>query len=301
MAKTSFNQRVGLESTPVEDDFPQSARNGLMYILQQFIDDDFIKTRHLSSSLHAIYLELLRTGKSDFLSIDKNIDIGDCHKLLGEMPWDKVYVFCERVYDNLLIEKSSYDSYNEESHLDMPLEQVKALFESELNNLCSEENLGYRFQEGQFYKPGRPQTQKNIIKANTVLADHRLHRVKVHYNKACRFFNERINPDYQNSVKEALCALESAAEIMSGKKVSKDFSREISKLSGPDTDKLPPPVVQAMIKIFGYRGTGEGVSHGNTDGLQVSRFEAELILSIVGAFVTYLVDFYNNLEPDIPF
>ena len=92
-----------------------------------------------------------------------------------------------------------------------------------------------------------------------------------------------------------------AAEILSGEKISKDFTREMQKLGGIEYDKIPSPIIGAMIKIFAYRGTAEGVAHGITKGLRVSSTEAELVLSIVAAFITYLVSFFDGLKDEPPF
>lgn len=75
----------------------------------------------------------------------------------------------------------------------------------------------------------------------------------------------------------------------------------MQKLGGIEYDKIPSPIIGAMIKIFAYRGTAEGVAHGITKGLRVSSTEAELVLSIVAAFITYLVSFFDGLKDEPPF
>ncbi len=92
-----------------------------------------------------------------------------------------------------------------------------------------------------------------------------------------------------------------AAEILSGEKVSKDFTREMLKLGGTEDDKIPSPIITSMIKIFAYRGTAEGVAHGVSEGLRVSSNEAELILSLVASYITYLVSFFDNNKDKTPF
>ncbi len=301
MGKTTFNQRFGIDNTkPIENDFPKSAKIGLAYIIQDLINCEYIISSDINSWAH-IYRELQRISKQTFEPITENRSQDQCFKLIESSEWYKIFMLCERIYNKLLKEKAYYNSYHEDWILEHSLEHVQRYFENEINNLLKEENIGYQFLNGEFSRLGRIQTQKNINQAAAVLANPKLFKVKNHFNKAYHFFSDRENPDYQNCVKEAMCALEAAAEISSGLKISKDFVKEIKKLEGNQIDKIPPPIIQSMIKLFGYRGTAEGVSHGNTVGLRIGRLEAELILSMIAACISYLVDFFDEIEPDIKF
>lgn len=294
----SFQQRFGLsDKQVVESDFPLSARKALMYLFHQMVDRQYV-----SKGWQALYAELARSAREDFQLVDDSVASDACAQVLVKMPWHAVYSACERIYKGLLTETGHWEGYNGDKwEVDLPIDQVRAHYSEEINNVLSEENLGYQFVDGLFIKPGRVQTQRNINKVTSALADPRLLKVRRHYNKAMTFFSERERPDYENCVKEAVCALEAAIEILSGTNVSKDFAKEVTKLSGSETGKVPGPVAQAIIKIHAYRGAGQGVSHGTIQGAQVSRHEAELVLSTVAAFITYLVDFYQSQEPEIPF
>jgi hypothetical protein len=294
----SFQQRFGIgDKSRIDSDFPETDRRGLLYLLHELVQRAYIP-----KGWPAIYLELARAGREDFNIVSDDVSPKVCSEILLRMPWFGVYVFCERTNKNLLSHTGHWDGYNNDDWvIDLSLEEVSKFFSDEINNLLSEENIGFEFRDGYFYRPGRIQTQKNINRVTAALSEPRLIKVRTHYNKAHGFFRAIEHPDYENCVKEAVCAMEAATEILSGAKVSQDFSREVNKLSGNETGKLPTPVAQAMIKIYAYRGAGSGVSHGNTNGLIVTRLEAELVLSVVAAFVSYLVDFFERKEPDIPF
>lgn len=299
--KPSFQQRFGISpKAPIDADFPPSTRSALMFILQRFAENSAIRTDISSNRWKVIFVELLRTAKRNFEEVGRGIGAAHCHELLAKLEWYQVYTFCERIYDSLISETSYYDQERDERIIQISLEENRNRFESELNTLLSEENIGYVFEQGEFRRPGRPQTQKNVSRVNAVLSDPALHTVKTHYIKAYNFFSNK-NPDYENAVKEALCALEAAIEIKSGQKVSKDFARQVMTLSGIEPNQIPTPIVQAMVKLHAYRGAGTGVAHGSTEGLKVTGTEAELILSLAAAFITYTVEFYDYLEPEIPF
>jgi hypothetical protein len=173
----------------------------------------------------------------------------------------------------------------------VPLHQIQLDYAEEINNLLSEENLSFVFEEGEFRRAGRPQTQKNISRMNAVLTEPRLEKVLKHFQKAYGFFSAKES-DNENALKEAVTAIEAAIEIVSGYKVSKDFAKEVQKLS---QDGVPAVIVQVITKLHACRGSASGAAHANTaDGFQVGHLEAELVLSLSAAVITYIVDHYNS-------
>jgi hypothetical protein len=270
-----------------------------MFIIQKFVDEKCVKVKDEGNSWNPILIELLRTSKAEYEPVALFPASTECLGALTGMSWQLVYAFIERFYDNLLVENSTYVG-DGDWRLDEPLDQVRQRFTEEINALLSEENLAYQFADGVFNRPGRPQTQRNIVRAQAVLADPHLLPAKQHFVKAQDFFSARP-PDYENAVKEAICSLEAAIEIRSGRKVSKDFTGEMEKLSGNAADKIPAPIAQAMIKLHAYRGAAKAVAHANPTGLNVSKYETELVLSTSAAWITYVADFFDSIEPDVPF
>jgi hypothetical protein len=300
MNKLPFGQRFGFEqSKPIDDDFPESARVALAYLLDNLVHKGYV------SSWREVYDELHRTGRlvdvksgasGRVLALD----------LLREMNWVQVYVFCERVYDCLLIPRGYFEESLPYDHSGAWVEtesisEVRAYYVDGLNSILAEENIGYHFVNGQFQRRGRPQTQKSIQRLGAVLADPRLARVRVHFNKARKFFDERPEPDTENCVKEAVCALEASVEILTGKPASRNFDRVIRQFQGNEPGKIPPPIVEGMIKLRAYRGGAQGVAHAALEGSAVSEVGAELVLSLVATYITYLVDLFQQEEEELPF
>ncbi|KJS87769.1 MAG: hypothetical protein JM58_03190 [Peptococcaceae bacterium BICA1-8] len=166
--------------------------------------------------------------------------------------------------------------------------------------LC-EENLDYRFNNGQFEREGRLHTQKSIKRMGAILSNSELYLVRQHYNKALKFFGEKPIPDLTNCVKESMCALESCIEIITGKKASVNFTKAIRELQKSDLINIPPTITESIIKIYAFRGESQGVAHSSPEGSKVTETEAELILNLVAAYITYLVDSLLIRKEDIPF
>jgi hypothetical protein len=296
--KLPFGQRLGVgHSNPVDDDFPESARIALSFLLADLVANEYI------DSWAKVYAELQRTGR---LPDTEDCEWWETLDYLRAMDWIQVYTFCERVHDRLLSRRGYLEESLPYDHPDAwveteSLSDVRAYYTEELNNILAEENIGYVFVNGQFQRRGRPQTQKNIQRMGAVLANPQLTSVRVHFNKARKFFDERPQPDVENCVKEAVCALEAAVEILTGKPASKSFDKVIRQLQGTEPGEIPPPIAGGIIKLRAYRGGAQGVAHAALDGNVVSKAEGELVLSVVAAYITYLYGLLSKEEEDIPF
>ncbi len=308
MDKTPFSQRLGIQqSKPIDNDFPNSGRVALVYLLQDLANRNYVRY-NAENPWHGnwkkwsiIITELQRTGRqlADNESFQDPLDLAAW--LLGQMRWDQVYTFCERVYDRILISQSYLDEDIDRWFEGDPIEDIKQFYTEELNSILAEENLAFQFDGGLFERRGRAQTQKSFQRVGAVLSHPSLLDVRNHYNKARRFFNERPKPDVENCIKEALCALEACLEILTHKPASKDVVKVVKQVQGNGTNEIPPPIAGGLIKVHGYRVSGQGVAHAALAGTKVSEIEAELVMNLVASYITYLVDLLSQIDDEIPF
>lgn len=292
--KTSFTQRIGINSkAPIASGFPDTAKTALLFILKRFVSEDKVRNGDSNKPWELVVLEMLRTIRQESVPSEPdafpNLPEEDCREVLKAMTWTQVYTFCERFYAQLLNDKGYWD--DGDWVIKVPVSSVREDFTGEINNLISEENLSFVFEDGEFRRAGRPQTQKNISRMNAVLTEPRLDRVKKHFQKAYGFFSAK-EPDNENALKEAVTGIEAAIEIMSGHKVSQDFAKGVQKLSD---DGVPAVITQVFTKLYACRGSASGAAHANTTGgFAVGSLEAELVLSLSAAVITYVVDHYNS-------
>jgi hypothetical protein len=292
MNEVTFEQRFGLASgKPVSNDFPRTAKIALSYIIEDLINRKYIHEGH-QGSWSVIITEALRISRIDNYPDQFQTFREEFLWVLDQANWPRVFTFCERIYSRLLT-----DAYTKLESL----EYIRKYFSDEINQLLMEENMDYKFIDGQFERRGRAQTQKSIKKMGFVLSDSNLIEVRKHFNKAIKFFNQTLEPDYHNSVKEALCALECAIEICTGKDASNNFTKVMKELEGSTKEKIPAPISQSIQKIYAYRGSGQGVSHSAPKGYRVTELEAELVLNLIAAFITYIVDLFPITQDDLPF
>jgi hypothetical protein len=108
--------------------------------------------------------------------------------------------------------------------------------------------------------------------------------------KALKFFSQP-EPDLENSIKDAVIALEAAVSVLIGNELN--FDRAISSKWGTKEGEIPPALVEMFIKIHAYRGNAVMVAHASLNGSSASLKEAEFVLSTVAAMITYLYSLYK--------
>jgi hypothetical protein len=102
-----------------------------------------------------------------------------------------------------------------------------------------------------------------------------------HMKKAWDLFNLRPEPDTENSVKEAISAVESAAKVAADDD-NATLGDVIKKMN------LHPSLGLGISKLYGYCNDEPGIRHGKQSAPDVSLHEAELMLTICAGLVVFL-------------
>lgn len=110
---------------------------------------------------------------------------------------------------------------------------------------------------------------------------------RLHIGRALELFSDRDNPDYRNSVKESISAVEAAARQVTGneKATLGDAIRVLEKSQG-----LHPAMAKALAKLYGYTSDQGGIRHALLEEDQVTLQEARFMLVACSAFVSFLLD-----------
>ena len=293
-----FEQRFGLSSPVIiTNDFPKSARIGLNYIIDDLLEKNFLhKEYDYNFRYQYINHEIGRLCRDINIVSDALI-----HPLLYQMEWVKVYELIERLYFKLE-SVNKYDINGNFEYEITSIGEVQDYFIKEIKNLIIEEKLGYDFNQGIFMRKGYIQTTKSVNKVMSVLTDPKLTKTRTHYMKAIEYFYNMKNLDYENTIKESVCALEASLIALYSPKIAKNFDAAIRNLEGDDIKQAPAPIIESIIKIYGYRNSGSGVAHATDKGLKVSAKEAELVIALTASYITYFYSlFNNNEEEEIPF
>lgn len=301
MENLPFSRRFPNENEKIIiNDFPESTRKGLVHVLQECIDRGYINNWQVLAS------EILRLSRESLLkdSVDHNdinLDIEYEYrkiftKILLTLRWKQVFELCERVYKKIL-----QGLYNNQGEILVDEEKAKEYYTNEIQQLLFEEGIAFQFKDGIFFRHGLYNTQKSIENAFKIMGRPELIESKRHYQKALKFFQDVQDPDYPNSVKESVSALESAIKVLFGNKNEKDIIKILKKFVGTEEKKIPPTLINSIDKIYSFRGAASDVAHGGATGGIVTPEIAELFISLASAYICYIVNFSDSIFESDPF
>jgi pyruvate-formate lyase len=109
--------------------------------------------------------------------------------------------------------------------------------------------------------------------------------VSIHLKTALTLFSNRENPDYRNSIKEAITAVECCMRQRTGKK-NLNFNSALQSLKL----KLPKDLQDGFKNLYTYTNIEEtGIRHALIeDTHQPTQAEAQYFLIVCSAFINYL-------------
>jgi len=217
----------------------------------------------------------------------------DAESQLKQLEWDRLYDFCERLYNHLPEDRIRW--YNNEEIVVSKVE-AQAFFAEEMQLLFEEESLGYEFRDGLVQRRGKRHTIEQTSKAEKVLADQKLNAARTHFSKALRYFHDRKKTDHENTVKEAVCAVEAAAKTLFPEAKATTLGDFVSWATDNKRSLFPKTIGQTFNGLYGFRNSGEGVAHGAASGGVVTAELSEYILGIAASQIILLVDVARDDE-----
>lgn len=153
-----------------------------------------------------------------------------------------------------------------------------------LNHLFEKEYIGYRYINDKI----TPITNDVEIKEIEQATSTRFQKVNSFIDKAIEFLSDRNNPDYRNSIKESISAVEEMCNVILGEAGTLGASLKKLEQSGIE---IHPSLKSAFEKLYGYTSDESGIRHaGRIDGKDATFAEAKFMLVSCSAFVNYLID-----------
>lgn len=221
-------------------------------------------------------------------------------ELLLGLCWEKVFDFCERLHGHLAQEAVYSEGFGDAQSV-TTRENAQAFIASELQRLFLEEGLAFEFREGCVYRRGRRHSIERISRAEVVLGDPRLAGARKHFEKSQQFFRHPTKPDYENAIKEAVCAVEAAGKALFPDAKASTLGDLAKWLSSESTGLIPKALARTFDGLYGFRSGGEGVGHGGASGGAANVSVAEYSLAVAASQIILLVDIANERESEIPF
>lgn len=266
---------------------------------------DLVEQRYLPNWA-VVARELHRIGRFPLVEYDMTSVVSikeakaDVKKSLDALRWDRVYDFCERLYSHLPQEIGHEDNYGNYT-VEVSRGVMQAYIASELQRLFLEEGFAYEFSDGQVRRRGRKHTVELTAKSQVVLGDPELVSARKHFDKALQFFRHPSQPDYENAVKEAVCAVEAAGKALFPTAKASTLGDLAKWLATTSDVAVPKAICQTITGVYAFRSGGEGVGHGGANGGAATLGVTEYVLALCASQIIYLVDLANSMDVDVPF
>ena len=160
-----------------------------------------------------------------------------------------------------------------------------------LNVILEEEKSGYRVVNDKFVNISNS-TELHSFKKSS---NSPFQSVNVHMRKAMQLYSDRKNPDYENSIKESISAVEAMCCIITGMNGgTATLGAAIKKLENHGI-VIHAALRDAFSKMYGYTSDSNGIRHGGIDFKNAPAEDAKYMLVSCSAFVNYLIEKYGKI------
>lgn len=164
-------------------------------------------------------------------------------------------------------------------------EQKDGVYE-DFNNIFEREYVGYRFVGNEIMQI----TDENEIATINEAVGSPYDVVNMHISKAISHLANREKPDYENSIKESISAVEALCEIYTGIKGKEATLGNMLKKIEESGVIIHGALKSAFNILYGYTSDANGIRHAGDIGGPSSTFEeAKFMLVSCSAFINYLI------------
>ncbi|MNC13857.1 hypothetical protein D3C81_1149210 [compost metagenome] len=108
-----------------------------------------------------------------------------------------------------------------------------------------------------------------------------------HLSSATRMLGDMQSPDYRNSIKESICAVESLAKQLTGN-ANATLGSALSELE--KHHNLHPALKSAFSSLYGWTSNADGIRHALMDVSNLTHADARLMLICCSAFINFAID-----------
>ncbi len=228
---------------------------------------------------HALWNAFIETDYNIIVSSDKRLSAQIWSRFF-KRPLDELPTDLSQQVKALIVNGEWNRIYD---MLEFILGEVNSDVLNRAINLALERELsGYRYVRGIFTDITSEQELETLHNA---LEDQEFPNVHEHLAKALKHLTNRNSPDYRNSIKESISAVESLAKTISRKPKAElgDALKEIEKKR-----KLHGALKQGFLNLYGYTSDADGIRHGLMEEPDLTADDAKFFLLICASFINYL-------------
>lgn len=165
-----------------------------------------------------------------------------------------------------------------------PNEKINSKFMEDCNIVLEKELSAYRF----VGKRVTPITSKEEIAEIEDALESPFKTLNAHLENALKLMSDRKSPDYRNSIKESISAVEAICRLIVKNK-NATLGKALDIIEKECKIELHPALKRAFDNLYGYASSAEGIRHAfSNENVTVSFEDAKLMIVSCSGFVNYL-------------
>ena len=279
-----FSQRIGLkplEKIIQKDSIDIELRNGLWNVLTLTYWNNYKASSN--SGLYGV-------GRTDYIkhSNFENL-ITQIWANYFKKPIDTIDEYWEFCYEKLRKYFFSCEWWEVYEFIEFisefGKESTRSAFVTGCNVHLERENSAYRFVDGKIVEITSDEEILSIeqaIEASTPFGG-----VKQHLKRAVTLLSDKKNPDFRNSIKESISAVESLAKnVADDEKATLGVVLKKLEKSG----RLHPALKSAFSSLYGYTNDADGIRHALLEEENLTKADAKFMLVCCSTFVNYVIE-----------
>lgn len=283
-----FAERNGfaLEKTIQIEDMDRALRNRLYNAVHKFLEPSPFINDELKYVIDKLGYRVEETAQKNWHWIDTLLQ-----RTISDIPWYMPYEIIELFFEakRNYSSRCEYDCYERGSCDEIVwFKGVTA----ELNKIMEQEKSGYRFLNDKFINITSEEELAEISQAT----DSPYESVSTHFRKALTLYSDRKNPDYENSIKESISAVEAMCCIITGATGSQATLGNTLKKLEANGVMIHSAMKAGFEKMYGYTSDADGIRHGGIDFTNAPAEDAKYMLVSCSAFVNYLVEKFSRIN-----
>lgn len=282
---TSFSKRHGIvkESVIQIDSMNDDLRNSLRNLFASLIKSTTDYTSPWYELLKSVYIRFFKKPV-DEVQYDDFYCREFMLKFFKSSKWNEIYDFYEEIIQNWTVYDESFKNIGKEQFMNFA------------NNVLVRDNSGYRFINDLIVPITNEMELQEIEETLKSSEGNKYDGIQLHIKNALELLGKKPKPDYRNSIKESISAVESICKQISGVK-SGGLDDPLKKIN--EKIYLHPAMTQGFLKLYGYTSDEDGIRHPILeDGKKIGYAEAKYMLVTCSAFVNFLIDKCKDVKPD---
>ncbi len=283
-----FSQRLGIISADKAiqiGSLDEDLRNSLWSLLTIYYWDkfnkhkfdygsrvDYISGSNLDGIFRGLWLNYFKKPIDTIPSLfyDERYGLGILRNYFFQAKWYEVYDFIEFIGAFLI-------------------EGKKNSFINDCNNIFEKENSGYRFVDGKIIEISSANEVNEIETAIEKATPY--YGVKQHLISAIALMSDKENPDYRNSIKESISAVESLCKKIAGdEKANLASALKVLEKKG----HMHSALKSAFSSLYGYTSDADGIRHALMEQSNLTNADARFMLISCSAFINYVIATTEN-------